>query len=35
MQNDTLTEKIIACCYTVHNELGPGFKETVPSLLQR
>jgi len=29
MQNDPLTEKIIACCYTVHNELGPGFKETV------
>ena len=27
--NDPLTEKIIACCYTVHNALGPGFKETV------
>lgn len=24
---DPLTERIIACCYKVHNELGPGFKE--------
>ncbi len=28
-KNDPLTERIIACCYSVHNELGPGFKETV------
>lgn len=28
-ENDPFTEKIIACCYTVHNELGPGFKEIV------
>lgn len=26
---DPLTEKIIACCYKVHNELGPGFAEKV------
>lgn len=25
---DTLTEKIIGCCYRVHTELGPGFRET-------
>jgi len=25
--NDTLTEKIIACAYKVHSELGPGFNE--------
>ena len=24
---DTLTEKIIACSYKVHSELGPGFNE--------
>ncbi|MGQ0828857.1 MAG: GxxExxY protein, partial [Bacteroidota bacterium] len=24
---DTLTEKIIGCCYRVHTELGPGFRE--------
>tara|TARA_B100000315_G_scaffold150257_1_gene138944 strand:+ start:3104 stop:3472 length:369 start_codon:yes stop_codon:yes gene_type:complete len=28
-ENDPLTEKIIACCYKVHSELGPGFKEKV------
>ena len=28
-ENDPTTEKIIACCYKVHNELGPGFKEVV------
>ena len=24
---DPLTERIIACCYRVHSELGPGFNE--------
>jgi GxxExxY protein len=27
--NDPLTEKIIACCFEVHKELGPGFQEKV------
>ncbi len=28
MENrDPLTERIIACCYRVHSELGPGFNE--------
>ena len=26
---DLLTEQIINCCYKVHNELGPGFKERI------
>lgn len=26
---DPLTEKIIAACYRVHNELGPGFIEKI------
>ena len=26
---DPLTEKIIACCFRVHNELGPGFAEKI------
>jgi len=26
---DLLTEKIINCCFKVHNELGPGFKERI------
>ena len=26
---DSLTEKIIACCFKVHNELGPGFAEKI------
>ncbi len=26
---DPLTEYIIACCFTVHNELGPGFPERI------
>lgn len=29
MTNDSLTEKIIACAYKVHNELGSGFLEKV------
>ena len=24
---DPITEKIIGCCFKVHNELGPGFNE--------
>ncbi|WP_051290993.1 GxxExxY protein [Pedobacter glucosidilyticus] len=26
---DTLTHKIIGCCYEVHKELGPGFLEKI------
>lgn len=26
---DPLTERIIACCFKVHNELGPGFPEKI------
>lgn len=26
---DPVTEKIIACCYEVHNALGPGFPERI------
>ena len=26
---DQLTEKIIACAYNVHSELGPGFNEKI------
>ena len=26
---DPLTERIIACCFSVHNELGPGFTERI------
>ena len=30
MENrDPLTERIIACCYRVHSELGPGFNEKI------
>ncbi len=30
MENrDPLTEKIIACCFKVHSELGPGFNEKI------
>ncbi|MFH1360161.1 MAG: GxxExxY protein [Candidatus Omnitrophota bacterium] len=30
MENkDPLTERIIACCFKVHNELGPGFSEKI------
>jgi GxxExxY protein len=28
-EKDELTEKIIACCFKVHRELGPGFNEKV------
>jgi len=28
-ERDPLTEKIIACCFKVHNALGPGFGEKV------
>lgn len=28
-ENDELTEKIIRCCYNVHNELGPGYNEKI------
>lgn len=29
VKNDPLTERIIACCFKVHKELGPGFNEKV------
>ena len=30
MENrDPFTEKIIACCFKVHSELGPGFNEKI------
>ena len=30
MENrDPLTERIIACCYKIHSELGPGFNEKI------
>ncbi|MDD5454965.1 MAG: GxxExxY protein [Candidatus Ratteibacteria bacterium] len=30
MENkDILTEKIIACCFKIHSELGPGFNEKI------
>ncbi len=28
-EKDPLTEKIIACCFRVHTELGPGFHEKI------
>ncbi len=28
-EKDPLTEKIIACCFKVHSELGPGFTERI------
>ncbi len=28
-EKDPLTEKIIACCFKVHSELGPGFNERI------
>jgi GxxExxY protein len=30
-EKDTLTEKIIGCCFEVHKGLGPGFLEKVYS----
>lgn len=27
--NDKVTEKIIGCCFDVHNKLGPGFNEKI------
>lgn len=29
IENDSLTEKIIACAYKVHSELGPGLNEKI------
>lgn len=29
VNRDPLTERIIGCCFKVHNELGPGFNERV------
>jgi GxxExxY protein len=28
MEDDALTRRVLACCYTVHRELGAGFPET-------
>jgi len=28
-EKDPLTERIISCCFKVHNELGPGFSEKI------
>jgi len=28
-ERDPLTEKIIACCFKVHSEIGPGFNEKI------
>jgi len=28
-EKDLLTEKIIACCFKVHRDLGPGFPEKI------
>ena len=28
-EHDTLTEKIIGCCFEVHRSLGPGFVEKI------
>jgi GxxExxY protein len=28
-KREPITEKIIACCYKVHTELGPGFNEKI------
>jgi GxxExxY protein len=30
-EHDTLTEKIIGCCFKVHSSLGPGFNEKIYS----
>jgi len=28
-ERDPLTERIIACCFKIHSELGPGFNEKI------
>jgi GxxExxY protein len=28
-ETDSITEKIIGCCFDVHRELGPGFNEKI------
>ncbi len=28
MEDDALTRRVLACCYTVHRELGTGYPET-------
>jgi len=28
-ETDSITERIIGCCYEVHRELGPGFSEKI------
>ena len=28
-ENDLLTEKIVACCFKIHRELGHGFSEKI------
>ena len=28
-EKDLLTEKIIACCFKVHRDVGPGFRERI------
>lgn len=28
-ERDPLTERIIACAYKIHSELGPGFNEKI------
>ncbi len=28
-ESDSITEKVIGCCFEVHRELGPGFNEKI------
>ena len=28
-ERDSITERIIACCFEVHREIGPGFNERI------
>lgn len=28
-ETDSITEKIIGCCFEIHRELGPGFNEKI------
>lgn len=28
-ETDSITERIIGCCFEVHNEIGPGFNERI------